>query len=75
MPDRMTRREWTGTLLGAGLVVAVACLVEAYTGSIALLAATLVGAFVLTFSIVMATRIFSNNSRPASVRLQMEVHP
>lgn len=76
MPERMTRREWFSTLLGAGLVVSLAAIMDAQSAiSLVWLAVALFGAGFVTTMIMVAHRIFARKPRSGSVRLQMEVHP
>lgn len=76
MPERMTRREWFSTLLGAGLVVSLAAIADTQSAaSLLWLAMALFGAGFATTTILVAHRIFARKPRSASVRLQMEVHP
>jgi len=76
MAERMTRREWFSTLLGAGLVVSLAAIVDAQSAiSIVWLAVALFGAGFVTTMIMVVHRFFSRKPRSGSVRLQMEVHP
>lgn len=76
MPDRMSHREWTGTLLAAGLVVVIAASIESHPGDrTPILLASLVGAIAIPLALTGLRRYFSRKVTPRSVRLQMEVHP
>lgn len=72
----LTTREWKGTLLSAGLVAAVAVLLDAQPGSVhSLLLIALGGSFVVTVVMGLLARSFSRNTDRESIRLQQEVHP
>ena len=74
--ERLTTREWTGTLLSAGLVAAVAVLFDAQPGGgHSLLFVALGGSFLVTVFMGLLARYFSRNASTESIRLQREVHP
>lgn len=72
----MSRREWTGTLLSAGMIIAVAALVDSHpSGDAKTLTLIFAGAFGLAFVLGLINRKFSGKSSARSIRLKMEVHP
>ena len=74
--EHMTRQEWTRTLLGTGLVVAVAVLIDAQPQkSHGFLFMVLGASFAVTLGIGLLARFFSRTATPESVRLNQEVHP
>ena len=76
--ERLRKREWIGTMLGAGLVLAVAVVLDsqpAGASRLPLILACLCGSFLATAVIVVAVRTFSGKPSIESVRLHQEVHP